>query len=439
MNIRDESIKLVRACTSVAEIAELLGHWDGYVREAAVKRAAVIGGAGAMAAILPRLNDWVPQVRDAARSAVLALLPLASSDEQLGCMACIWRLRRFSRWNHEEWIARARVELARVLDLGLLLSTLNSTDPLLARGSFQLLLEGQLVPLSELLEIALASRVDVVMAVQAAHLALGAPGDERDRLLRRALGSRFGTVRAVALRGLLEHAPDAVALARNALLDVQGAVRSFAQYYLRQNGQEPAAFYCDLLRNAGAGRREVCIAIAACSDLALVRARIASHFPSVRSTAYTAWLRLAPNEKDDIARHALSDDSRANRALACRMITRLGAYVPFEVAMEILRDRKDLPAVLALARQRKWDWLETLVREAWRVDEGGIEWKLLEHSMRDWLNHARRAYERPNDAQKARLAKPTMVGTMERLLERSETSMPMLHYELEKYCNWTKT
>ena len=45
---------------------------NGFVREDAVKRLAKVATGEELPYLLLRLNDWVPQVRDAAREAVLA-------------------------------------------------------------------------------------------------------------------------------------------------------------------------------------------------------------------------------------------------------------------------------------------------------------------------------------------------------------------------------
>lgn len=52
--------------SSSAELIAASSGWDGYVREYAVRRLTTFRSAPALAALVERLNDWVPQVRYAA-------------------------------------------------------------------------------------------------------------------------------------------------------------------------------------------------------------------------------------------------------------------------------------------------------------------------------------------------------------------------------------
>src|SRR5579884_2345893 len=57
-----------------APLVPLLSHRSGYVREAAVIRAGELCLPTLLPQLMPRVNDWVPQVRHAARMAVEAYL-----------------------------------------------------------------------------------------------------------------------------------------------------------------------------------------------------------------------------------------------------------------------------------------------------------------------------------------------------------------------------
>jgi hypothetical protein len=153
-----------------------------------------------------------------------------------------------------------------------------------------------------------------------------------------------------------------------------------------------------------------------------------SPFPSIRGAAFLAWLKLAPSDKDAIALAALSDEGRANRRLAAQMATRQGAYIPFERVKEVLRDKADLSILLAFARLRKWDWLETIALEAMQAERGSRVWDALHIDMLRWLAHAVHSYERPDERQRDRLLAPGMVQALERLFDGSRN---VLHYELD--------
>jgi len=429
----DDPIWQVGACSSIGELGGFLDHRSGYVREAAVARAVSLRGPGAVPAVMLRLNDYVPEVRAAARRAVQTLLPFAGHDDLLACLGFTWRLRHFSRVDHSAWISDVQRELAARLSAAQLLAALRSNNPMVARGSFFLLLEREIVPRAQLLMLAIESANDIVMARQAAHLLTSLPIDDRIVALRAGLGSRFGVVRTYALRGLLECAPDAPDIARNALLDKQGSTRSSAQFFLKQQGVDLASYYRAVLLDDQAKAHVSCMAIAAlgsmgdAADLALIRERAASQSASIRGAAYQAWLKLAPSDKDAIALAALSDDSRANRKFAAGLAMRQGAFIPFEQVKHVLQGKPDFAVLLAFARIGKWDWLETLAIAETHLGPDSTGRNMLVREMQHWLRHAGQTYERPGTEQRGRLLSPELVQAMERLCGRY---CDVLHYEL---------
>jgi hypothetical protein len=251
------------ACSGLEELKPFLTHRSGYAREAAIGRAAALRCEGAIPALMQRLNDFVPEVRAAARRAIQALWPFAGHEDLLAVVGFTWRLRHFSRLNHSAWIAGAQAELAGRLTFDQLREALCSRHPMVARGSFFMLLERELIPRVELLTLAVESGKDIVMSRQAAVLALSLPDEDRIAVLRGGLKSHFGVVRTHALRGLLGCTPDAAEIARGALLDPQGSARAFAQFYLRSNGVDLAPYYRELLQDRNARTNQACVALAA--------------------------------------------------------------------------------------------------------------------------------------------------------------------------------
>ncbi len=80
---------------------------SGYIREKAVKSVRSLSGAFELALLLYRLNDWVPEVRKAARIKILDLLDPETPTEEglnlvLGCAEIILEFSRFGRASLEE-------------------------------------------------------------------------------------------------------------------------------------------------------------------------------------------------------------------------------------------------------------------------------------------------------------------------------------------------
>lgn len=429
----DDPVQQALGCAGLEELKHSLGHRSGYVREVAIERVVSLRCEGAIPAVMPRLNDHVWQVRDGAKRAIQTLLPFAGLDDLLAFLGYTWRLRHFSRCDHREWIAAVQSDLARQLTIGQLREALASDALFVVRGSFFLLLERGLVPRAELLALAIASRSDVFIARHAAGLASSLPVQERIIVLEAGMRSHFGAVRTLALRGLLECAPNADDVARGALLDTQGSVRSSAQYHLRNSGFDLAVYYRAVLQDPAAKVHVSTIAIAAlgslgtAEDIALLRKWSASPYPSNRAAAFLAWLKLAPADKDDIAISALVDESRSVRKLAASMATRQGAFIPFERVRELLRGKRDLAILFAFARLRKWDWIDTIADEAMQSEPGSREWGMLLVQMERWLRHAGQAYELLTEAQRERLSSPEVLLKLERL---SGSNRATLRHEL---------
>jgi len=354
-------------------------------------------------------------------------------DDLLAFLGYTWRLRHFSRCDHSAWITGVQSDLAQRLTIEQLREALGSDGLFVVRGSFFLLLERELIPRAELLALTIESRSDILMARQAASMALSLPVQERIIVLQAGMRSHFGAVRTVALRGLLECAPNADEIAREVLLDTQGSVRSSAQYFLRKNAFDLAAYYCAILLNPGAKVHAASIALAAigsigaAGDIALLRKWTDSTYPSNRAAALLAWLKLAPADKDTIAAVALADESRSVRKLAANLATRQGAFIPFDRVKELLHGKRHTAVLFAFARLRKWDWIETIAMEAAHCEQDGPEWNALIVEMERWVRHAGHSYERPAEEQRKRLLAPAMLSTMEKLCKWNRNA---LHYEL---------
>lgn len=69
----------------------------GYIREAAVHRASDILGPFALALLVHRLNDWVPNVRQAAEARLSQMAPTLDRGTVAACAEYLWRFDEFGR------------------------------------------------------------------------------------------------------------------------------------------------------------------------------------------------------------------------------------------------------------------------------------------------------------------------------------------------------
>ena len=67
-------IQAAATASSLSDLALHAAHSSGYVREAAARRCAERGEPDLLPVVTERLNDWVPEIRNAARQALSTLL-----------------------------------------------------------------------------------------------------------------------------------------------------------------------------------------------------------------------------------------------------------------------------------------------------------------------------------------------------------------------------
>lgn len=82
-------------------LEELAVHPSGYKRELAVRSLSEQGSPTALPVLLKRVNDWVPQVRDAAVLAVRKLMVPENAQYFVFCISDVLQLRRCGRVNHK--------------------------------------------------------------------------------------------------------------------------------------------------------------------------------------------------------------------------------------------------------------------------------------------------------------------------------------------------
>lgn len=428
----------VRRCNDPVALAADIGHYDGYVREAALKRAAELRSPDLLPAIVDRLNDWVPQVRRRAAGLVLDWLPMLDADVALRLLGTVQHLRTAGRADHSAWLQA--FERAVVVQVGADRLTAEVTGPntVIARTCFRLLEEHGLADAATRVRLGLSNGTDIVLAHKAAEALARLNADDREALSRSALRSPFGMVRATALRSLLSDGADTYrALATDMLADPNSWVRLVANSWLERQGIDSAPLFAARLEAPDSSITVLRACLMGLAEtgkrdrLDLVQ-RMTTH-PSarVRSHAFSAWRQLAPGDKDLIAERLLADESRRVRQAVLAMSRKHGAFVPFDVAWALLRERGDVDLMLRYVQSEPWQRLALIaeLETASRSDQALRE--RLRHELIDWIDSSRLHYTRPTDAQRARLAQPDARADLLALLGHNDWRARGLAFELD--------
>jgi len=428
----------VRRRDRVDALSADMAHYSGRVREAALKRAAELRSPDLLPAIVDRLNDWVPQVRQRARDLVLDWLPLLDADAAIRLLGTVQHLRVARRTDHSAWLQAFEQAVAAQVGADRIGAEVSNADAIIARTCYRLLAEHDLVDPVTLVRLGLSNGTDIVLAHKAAESLVRLRADDRAALARLALRSRFGMVRASALRSLLsDETGTHRALAIDMLADPNSWVRLVANSWLERHGIDSAPLFAARLE---APDSSVTVLRACLMGLAetgkrdqvgLVR-RMATH-PSarVRSHAFSAWRQLAPGDKDLIAERVLADESPRVRKAVLAMNRKHGAFVPFDVAWALLRERGDVDLMLRYAQSEPWHRL-ALIAELETVSRSDPALReRLRHELIAWIDSRHLDYTRPADAQRARLAPPEARADLLALLGRDDRRARELVFRLD--------
>lgn len=400
-----------------------MSYYDGYVREAALKRANVLRAPALLPAIVERLNDWVPQVRARAQALVLDWLATLDADAALRLLGALQHLRDARRSDHASWLGEVERIVVACVGVGHIVEGVANPDVAIARTCFRLVEEQALADPATRVRLGLAHGTDIVLVRKAAEALVLLDGPEREAMGRLALQSHFGIVRAIALRQLLADEVDGCeGLATEMLADPHGWVRLVASTFLERRGVDSASLYAARLAAPGSSNTVLRACLMGLAEtgkrthLDLVRGMTSHPSARVRVNAFSAWLHLAPEDKDDIARRVLADGARRVRVLAMSMHRKHGAFVPVDDALALLREHGDVELMLRYAEHEPWRWLQLIVElePAAHADAG------LRAHLRDqligWIDAARRSSKRPTPAQLALFAEPATQAVLHALL-----------------------
>lgn len=369
---------------------------------------------------------------------MLDWLPLLGADATIRLLGTVQHLRVARRTDHSAWLQAFERAVVAQVGTDRIAAEVSGTDAIVARTCYRLLAEHGMVDPVTLVRLGLSNGTDIVLAHKAAESLARLGADEREALGRLALRSHFGMVRASALRSLLSDGTETSrALAIDMLADPNSWVRLVANSWLERHGIDSAPLFAARLE---APDSSITVLRACLMGLAetgkrdqvdLVR-RMTTH-PSarVRSHAFSAWRQLAPADRDLIAERVLADESPRVRKTVLTMNRKHGAFVPFDVAWSLLRERGDVDLMLRYAQGEPWHRLALIaeLETASRSDPALRE--RLRHELIAWIDSSRLHYTRPTDVLRARVAQPDAKAGLLALLGRDDWRARELLFQLD--------
>lgn len=310
-------LEKARRARSDAELVVLLSNRNGYVREEAIIRAAELLLPTVLPHLMPRINDWVSEVRLAAHKAVEAYLLADKFDDLLNALPSIYWLRCCRREDHTAFIERMEnflVEHRRASEIPV---TLTKRTGIHARSLFDLSWKFNLAPKSELIRLGLASK-DVPTTRRACRAIYQLPESEHLAFGKQLLQEKSGWLRYDGLRIVSKYDLPAAKLAALAsLLAEYAPLRELAEKLTNLTQQELSLIRQEALRSKEISAACIRTATKLCGILkdknceTLLEGFLQHEHPTFRGVALLALTRISPGKYNDKIFEFLYDEASA--------------------------------------------------------------------------------------------------------------------------------
>lgn len=366
-----------------ATILKLLSfHYSGFEREEAVKRLAQIDDGSELTFLLLRLGDWVPQVRAAAREAIVARAADAHIDGFLRNLGVIARLQETKHADSDTLEAIARL-LSGPRAREAMLAALADPARERRRAAFRIL--SAATEDREAIALAAWRSPDPYVRLWALRTASGS-------LVERASAD---PVSAVRLEALTMRANSAAWTA--ALLDRAAGVRDAARFHLRETGLDFAQLYRGALSGGRPATALTGLAeTGGAADLERVTPYLSHPRARIRRVAVKASIRLGGEDAVGRVIATLGDAARSVSAQARDSLKRFAAAVGGDRLWGLVEwstvAHSRMNALHLIAALPKWEAIGYLLRAAGQPDDA------LSSKARDYLVRWNAAYNRSQSA-----------------------------------------
>ena len=402
-----------------AELVMHLSDCNGFIREEALKRVAELLPPQVLPHLMPRINDWVPEVRSAAHQAVEAYLHADKFEEFVDALPGIYWLRSCRRGNHAVFIERIEkylIQLPRAFEIPSLMTKRKGVQ---ARSLYDLAWKYDLAPKTELIKAGLAAK-DVRTIRRACRELDHLAAHERLAIGTQLLRGRSLWLRFEGLRILADLDQDAAKeIAKTYLLAEHTLLRQLAENLTGYLADELSGIRQEALRNPRSSQAALRTAIklsgvAKDMDSAFLIEKYLDHqLPVIRGSALLALSRISPGKYNQFIYAYLQDETAAVSRSAVQAFIESGLSLkPFQWQTYV-RKTSVVGHFLRLTnlarRLNKWEHLGILLE----YDVEGKFPDLVKRQLLSWCDKYNRSFLPPDPEQlrwiKGNLAK--YIGT----------------------------
>lgn len=356
----------------------LTRHYNGHIRQRAVLCLGLMKEGEALPSIIKRVNDWVSQVRDAARQSIRQFMTPESAGWLVECLPDFYALLNTRRDNHALLVDEIVSFLARPEHCAALMNGLASPQKEVAQLALALLLEHQLLAVDVIFESTRRHK-SAAVRLAAARALLAQPELITQERLFALLTDRYAPVRQAALNHVADKARDVpVSLLLELLCDRNEVVRKRAAKLLIARGQPVLAHYLSIFsdENQKLSRRR--IALLALDEqkyenvLALAADCLKSSNKALCKTALQITVHRLQENAREVLLEAMAHPAYPVAIFAFRNFVKLKLYIRLN---DIQQNQLVAPSVKhqrlyfsLAARLNRWDRLQFLLINADNAD-----------------------------------------------------------------------
>lgn len=310
---------------------DLANHYDGHVREAAVKTLYSQASAAALVVMIERMNDWVWQVRQAAQVGYDQYLLAQRVDDLLECANLLVALQGKSRADHSERIRKTLALFVTPQFKQKVLCHFCSLKAKTARFLLRVLLDSTANERLDSAQIAM-EHPDASVRKLVLNLMSESADAEIGVLLEAGLYDHSATVRTTAFRLHLQriNGHDELVVrsfCESMLLDYSHGLRAAAGWYAKQAGLDVVEFYRDQfarVESLSTAQIEALLWESTKAELKeaipLAKQSFSSERVRTRLAAMSVLLKLAPDEQPSTVHQGLQDASPKIRSAVIKQL-----------------------------------------------------------------------------------------------------------------------
>lgn len=349
-----------------SELIKLSTHYNGHIREASIKQLALLNTPTAIPALLVRINDWVPQVRQAADTALQQLATTENAATYIRYLPKIYHLKNCRRYNHQSFIQFFEDYISAPENRNHIIEAIEAPCSETASIALKICRHQNWLPKFDLISIGLQHPKDSVRLLATQYLA-DLHGKSLEQAIKIALKDHFPAVRRTALLIAQDVQPKWLDMTKY-LFDAHSSIRDIAIYYLKNKNIDIKELYRPYFYSEDAKKLNISIwgmsALSNIDAIPDIQTQLQHPYPYIRKQAALALLNLQGSDSHSILLHYLNDPSPSVAKLIAHNFKKQKIRITASELLKIVKQPAAAHTILAcriiMHKANKWEQLIAL-------------------------------------------------------------------------------